>query len=88
VVHFIIVEGMKGDGVNTSDFKIMHCQTAFLHLETRVKKNSEQSDFLSEPPTMDDLDPQYNNPFQERVVNQRIAFPCPVKGMYQYYLFQ
>ncbi|XP_015146078.2 hemicentin-1 isoform X21 [Gallus gallus] len=35
---------------------------------------------VQEPPTMDDLDPQYNNPFQERVVNQRIAFPCPVKG--------
>ncbi|OXB72513.1 UNVERIFIED_CONTAM: hypothetical protein H355_016382 [Colinus virginianus] len=27
------------------------------------------------------LDPPYNNPFQERVVNQRIAFPCPVKGV-------
>uniref|UniRef100_A0A669QE89 Hemicentin 1 n=1 Tax=Phasianus colchicus TaxID=9054 RepID=A0A669QE89_PHACC len=28
-----------------------------------------------------DLDPPYNNPFQERVANQRVAFPCPVKGI-------
>uniref|UniRef100_A0A663M826 Hemicentin 1 n=1 Tax=Athene cunicularia TaxID=194338 RepID=A0A663M826_ATHCN len=27
------------------------------------------------------LDPPYNNPFQERVANQRIAFPCPAKGI-------
>uniref|UniRef100_A0A8B9SMW0 Hemicentin 1 n=1 Tax=Anas platyrhynchos TaxID=8839 RepID=A0A8B9SMW0_ANAPL len=28
----------------------------------------------------DDLDPPYNSPFQERVANQRIAFPCPARG--------
>ncbi|XP_072199268.1 hemicentin-1 isoform X3 [Excalfactoria chinensis] len=36
---------------------------------------------VQEPPTIGDLDPPYNNPFQERVANQRIAFPCPVKGI-------
>uniref|UniRef100_A0A674IMN9 Hemicentin-1 n=1 Tax=Terrapene triunguis TaxID=2587831 RepID=A0A674IMN9_9SAUR len=35
---------------------------------------------VQEPPTVDDLDPPYNTPFQERVANQRIAFPCPAKG--------
>lgn len=74
--------------MNKRDSKIMNCQTAFLHLEASIKKNFEQSNFLSEPPTIGDLDPPYNNPFQERVPNQHIAFPCPVKGMYQYYLFQ
>uniref|UniRef100_A0A8C2UJN2 Hemicentin-1 n=1 Tax=Coturnix japonica TaxID=93934 RepID=A0A8C2UJN2_COTJA len=36
---------------------------------------------VQEPPTIGDLDPPYNNPFQERVPNQHIAFPCPVKGI-------
>uniref|UniRef100_A0A663EFM0 Hemicentin 1 n=1 Tax=Aquila chrysaetos chrysaetos TaxID=223781 RepID=A0A663EFM0_AQUCH len=31
--------------------------------------------------TVQDLDPPYNSPFQERVANQRIAFPCPAKGI-------
>ncbi|KAK4820389.1 hypothetical protein QYF61_025563 [Mycteria americana] len=36
---------------------------------------------VQESPTIDDLDPPYNSPFQERVANQRIAFPCPAKGI-------
>ncbi|KFP01647.1 Hemicentin-1, partial [Calypte anna] len=32
-------------------------------------------------PTIKDLDPPYNSPFQERVANQRVAFPCPAKGV-------
>ncbi|XP_055962583.1 hemicentin-1 [Sorex fumeus] len=35
---------------------------------------------IQEPPTLGELDPPYNTPFQERVANQRIAFPCPVTG--------
>uniref|UniRef100_A0A8B9BNN6 Hemicentin 1 n=1 Tax=Anser brachyrhynchus TaxID=132585 RepID=A0A8B9BNN6_9AVES len=35
----------------------------------------------SNSPTIDDLDPPYNSPFQERVANQRIAFPCPARGI-------
>ncbi|XP_019412229.1 PREDICTED: hemicentin-1 isoform X1 [Crocodylus porosus] len=35
---------------------------------------------VQEPPTVDNIDPPYNTPFQERVANQRIAFPCPAKG--------
>ena len=38
--------------------------------------------FLIEPPILEDLEPPYNTPFQERVTNQRIAFPCPAKGVY------
>ena len=34
-----------------------------------------------EPPTVEDLQPPFNTPFQERLANQRIAFPCPAKGM-------
>ncbi|GCC29770.1 hypothetical protein chiPu_0008212 [Chiloscyllium punctatum] len=36
---------------------------------------------VHEPPTVEDPGPPYNNPFQERVANQRIAFPCPAKGI-------
>ncbi|XP_009874122.1 PREDICTED: hemicentin-1-like, partial [Apaloderma vittatum] len=36
---------------------------------------------VQESPTIEDLDPLYNSPFQERVANQRIAFPCPAKGI-------
>ncbi|XP_061239478.1 hemicentin-1 isoform X3 [Bos javanicus] len=35
---------------------------------------------VQEPPILEDLEPPYNTPFQERVANQRIAFPCPAKG--------
>uniref|UniRef100_A0A8C8BGQ6 Ig-like domain-containing protein n=1 Tax=Otus sunia TaxID=257818 RepID=A0A8C8BGQ6_9STRI len=35
----------------------------------------------SDSPTIEVLDPPYNSPFQERVANQRIAFPCPAKGI-------
>lgn len=38
--------------------------------------------FLIEPPILEDLEPPYNTAFQERVANQRIAFPCPAKGVY------
>ncbi|XP_078498867.1 hemicentin-1 [Lissotriton helveticus] len=36
---------------------------------------------VQEPPSVDELEPPYNTPYQERVANQRIAFPCPVKGV-------
>ncbi|XP_036351171.2 hemicentin-1 [Ochotona princeps] len=35
---------------------------------------------VQEPPTVEVLEPPFNTPFQERVANQRIAFPCPAKG--------
>ncbi|NWI93347.1 HMCN1 protein, partial [Pitta sordida] len=36
---------------------------------------------VQESPSIEDLDPPYNSPFQERVANQRVAFPCPAKGV-------
>ncbi|XP_059334168.1 hemicentin-1 [Ammospiza nelsoni] len=53
---------------------------------TCVATNSAGSDTaevtvqVQEPPTIEDLDPPFNSPFQERVANQHIAFPCPAKG--------
>lgn len=33
------------------------------------------------PPVVEVLEPPFNSPLQERVANQRIAFPCPAKGV-------
>ncbi|XP_011246353.1 hemicentin-1 isoform X3 [Mus musculus] len=35
---------------------------------------------VQEPPSVEDLQPPFNTPFQERLANQRIEFPCPAKG--------
>ncbi|XP_069890339.1 hemicentin-1 [Dipodomys merriami] len=35
---------------------------------------------VQEPPRMEDLEPPFDTPFQERLANERITFPCPVKG--------
>uniref|UniRef100_A0A8D2NA96 Hemicentin 1 n=1 Tax=Zonotrichia albicollis TaxID=44394 RepID=A0A8D2NA96_ZONAL len=45
---------------------------------TCVAANSAGSDTAEV--TVQDLDPPFNSPFQERVANQHIAFPCPAKG--------
>uniref|UniRef100_A0A8C3QNH6 Hemicentin 1 n=1 Tax=Cyanoderma ruficeps TaxID=181631 RepID=A0A8C3QNH6_9PASS len=46
---------------------------------TCVATNSAGSDTAEV--TVQDLEPPFNSPFQERVANQRIAFPCPAKGI-------
>uniref|UniRef100_A0A803W8Y0 Hemicentin 1 n=1 Tax=Ficedula albicollis TaxID=59894 RepID=A0A803W8Y0_FICAL len=46
---------------------------------TCVATNSAGSDTVEV--TVQDLDPPFNSPFQERVANQRIALPCPAKGV-------
>uniref|UniRef100_A0A3Q2CT39 Hemicentin-1 n=1 Tax=Cyprinodon variegatus TaxID=28743 RepID=A0A3Q2CT39_CYPVA len=33
------------------------------------------------PPVVEVPEPPFNSPLQERVLNQRIAFPCPAKGL-------
>ncbi|XP_047673954.1 hemicentin-1 isoform X2 [Tachysurus fulvidraco] len=35
------------------------------------------------PPVVEVSEPPFNSPLQERVANQRIAFPCPAKGLPQ-----
>ncbi|KAI4578501.1 hypothetical protein MJG53_011356 [Ovis ammon polii x Ovis aries] len=54
----------------------------YLCVATNIAGNVTQSVKLNvhEPPILEDLEPPYNTPFQERVANQRIAFPCPAKG--------
>lgn len=50
-------------------------------LETLCLSNDHPFIFFTEPPTLGELDPPYNSPFQERVTSQRVAFPCPVTGV-------
>ncbi|XP_029819877.1 hemicentin-1, partial [Manacus vitellinus] len=55
----------------------------YLCVATNIAGNVTQSVRLSvhESPSIEDLDPPYNSPFQERVANQRVAFPCPARGV-------
>ncbi|EPY80556.1 hypothetical protein CB1_000818017, partial [Camelus ferus] len=55
---------------------------AYMCVATNIAGSDETEITLhvQEPPTLEDLDPPYNTPFQERVASQRIAFPCPAKG--------
>ncbi|MEE6496307.1 hypothetical protein FKM82_002295, partial [Ascaphus truei] len=35
---------------------------------------------IQAPPTLSDLEPPYDNPYQERVTKQQISLPCPAEG--------
>ncbi|XP_030135337.4 hemicentin-1 [Taeniopygia guttata] len=66
---------------------ISSAQLSDAGIYTCVATNSAGSDTaevtiqVQEPPTIEDLDPPFNSPFQERVANQHISFPCPAKGI-------
>jgi hypothetical protein len=51
------------------EFEILQGKSVIKHL------------FLTEPPTVEELEPPFTTPFQERLANQHIAFPCPAKGV-------
>ncbi|KAH0618306.1 hypothetical protein JD844_017377 [Phrynosoma platyrhinos] len=59
-----------------SDYGIYKCRASNIagHDEAEIMIHVQES------PSVGALDPPYNTPFQERVANQRIAFPCPAKG--------
>uniref|UniRef100_A0A8C9DLV3 Hemicentin-1 n=1 Tax=Prolemur simus TaxID=1328070 RepID=A0A8C9DLV3_PROSS len=82
---------MLGDGVQhvsnpDGTLSIRQAMPSNAGIYTCVATNIAGSDemeialHVQEPPTVEDLEPPYNTPFQERVVSQRIAFPCPAKG--------
>uniref|UniRef100_H0XAK9 Hemicentin 1 n=1 Tax=Otolemur garnettii TaxID=30611 RepID=H0XAK9_OTOGA len=82
----VLADGVQHISSPDGTLSIQHAMPADAGVYTCVATNIAGSDeteitlHVQEPPTLEDLEPPYNTPFQERVVNQRIAFPCPAKG--------
>ncbi|XP_004706727.1 hemicentin-1 [Echinops telfairi] len=83
----VMADGMRHisdpDGTLSIDQATLSDAGAYTCTATNIAGNDEAEITLhvQEPPTLEDLEPPYNTPFQERVANQRIAFPCPARGM-------
>ncbi|KAF5916711.1 hypothetical protein HPG69_005506, partial [Diceros bicornis minor] len=69
------------DKMSTSNDVNHRSPTMRFAVQRKYNEGSEEYESKGEqPPTLEDPEPPYNTPFQERVANQRIAFPCPAKG--------
>ncbi|XP_077013357.1 hemicentin-1 isoform X4 [Tamandua tetradactyla] len=70
------------DGTLRIDQAVLSDAGVYSCIATNIAGSDEMEITLQvqEPPTLEDLEPPYNTPSQERVANQRIAFPCPAKG--------
>ncbi|KAG8517174.1 Hemicentin-1 [Galemys pyrenaicus] len=82
----VLLDGVQHTSNPDGTLHINHALLSDAGIYTCVATNlagSEETDItlqVQEPPALEDLEPPYNIPFQERVANQRIAFPCPAKG--------
>ncbi|XP_072686973.1 hemicentin-1 isoform X2 [Canis lupus baileyi] len=82
----MLVDGVQhisnSDGTLSIDQAMLSDAGIYTCVATNIAGSDETEITLhvQEPPTLEDLEPPYNTPFQERVANQRIAFPCPAKG--------
>ncbi|VCW48578.1 unnamed protein product, partial [Gulo gulo] len=81
-----LVDGVRlvssSDGTLSIDQALLSDAGVYTCVATNMAGSDETEITLhvQEPPTLEDLEPPYNTPFQERVASERIAFPCPAKG--------
>ncbi|XP_006730990.2 hemicentin-1 [Leptonychotes weddellii] len=81
----LLVDGVQHvsnlDGTLSIDQAMLSDAGLYTCVATNIAGSDETEITLQvqEPPTLEDLEPPYNTPFQERVANERIAFPCPAK---------
>ncbi|XP_021053028.1 hemicentin-1 [Mus pahari] len=82
----LLVDGAQHPGSPDGTLSIEQAVIADAGVYTCAATNIAGSDeaevtlHVQEPPSVEDLQPPFNTPFQERLANQRIAFPCPAKG--------
>ncbi|XP_007935886.1 hemicentin-1 [Orycteropus afer afer] len=82
----LLVDGVRHinhpDGALSIDQATLSDTGIYTCVATNIAGSDEMEITLhvQEPPTLEDLEPPYNSPFQERMANQRIAFPCPARG--------
>ncbi|KAF3823358.1 hypothetical protein GH733_010794, partial [Mirounga leonina] len=82
----LLVDGVQHvsnlDGTLSIDQAMLSDAGLYTCVATNIAGSAETEITLQvqEPPTLEDLEPPYNTPFQERVANERIAFPCRAKG--------
>ncbi|XP_004688211.1 PREDICTED: hemicentin-1 [Condylura cristata] len=82
----VLLDGVRHASSPDGTLHVHHALLSDAGIYTCVATNlagSEETDItlqVQEPPALEDLEPPFNTPFQERVANQRIAFPCPAKG--------
>ncbi|XP_068397521.1 hemicentin-1 isoform X4 [Eschrichtius robustus] len=82
----MLVDGLQHishpDGTFSIDQAVLSDAGIYTCVATNIAGSDETEITLhvQEPPTLEVLEPPYNTPFQERVANQHIAFPCSAKG--------
>ncbi|XP_053325662.1 hemicentin-1 [Spea bombifrons] len=67
---------LKIESARLSDAGIYTCIASNIIGQDKANVSVE----IHAPPAFSDLEPPYDNPFQERVSKQQISFPCPAKG--------
>ncbi|XP_073903349.1 hemicentin-1 isoform X3 [Castor canadensis] len=82
----VLIDGVQhissSDGTLSINRAVLSDAGVYTCVATNIAGSDETEIMLhvQEPPTVEELEPPFTTPFQERLANQHIAFPCPAKG--------